>query len=237
MSGQFRGQVEDALNGSLVPGAGQIFPGGTPPGKESAVVGRRSDAGLTVDEKGSVVFKTYSLTSTGLKVSGDLTLEQWENILKTAGQVYTSLAWIVGDAMLYGHRRFGKDGEDVAKLVGRSPKTIQNWTSICAGIDFSRRREKLHFSIHAIVASMEPELQDQWLDYAQENRLSRRKLELAIEEWRGGNGGNDGSSPLADKSHRKIFNRIWRDLSAGKTPSKDQITHLRRWLDQIERGS
>jgi len=184
---------------------------------------------------GRVTFSKYTITPTGLVITSDLSLEEWENIGQTIRGVNQALPWIVGDLMVYGARVWGKTYEDVAHLVGRSVGTVYNWASVAGSVEFSRRREKLHFSHHVLVAPFDPESQSQWLEHAEENHLSTRKLDAEIKLASGEVTPPEVKSTLGDKSHRRLFNRLWSDVAKGKPINRDQIQHLRHWLDELEK--
>lgn len=44
------------------------------------------------------------------------------------------------------------------------------------------------------------------------------------------------ASPLADKVNHRVLNRVWRAVEQGAPVSREDIAHLRRWLDEVERG-
>jgi hypothetical protein len=61
-----------------------------------------------------------------------------------------------------------------------------NMVYVASRIDPSRRREALSWSSHAEVASLAPAEQDRWLDRAESERMSVRRLRHAIKQDRHG---------------------------------------------------
>lgn len=224
MSDKFKAAF-DSETPPEVPGASKVF-------GEKPVVPRRqkhNDLAVLPFQDGQISFGKYRITPIGLDITGELTLEEWENIGQTIRQVNQALPWLVGDLMVYGNRVWGKTYEDVARLVGRSVKTVYNWANIVGSIEFSRRRETLHFSHHALVAPFDAETQSEWLDFAIQHHLSVHRLDAKIKEAAG------EKDPTPTTSPRQIFNRIWSASQKGKPINRDQIEHLRQWLDELER--
>jgi hypothetical protein len=70
-------------------------------------------------------------------------------------------------------------------------------------VDFSRRREKLPFTHHAVVASLEPDAQEYFLAQAEDKGWSKRQLECAIEAWEKGENPDGDNSAYHDSETAK----------------------------------
>ena len=119
--------------------------------------------------------------STGLLLDPEVRFEQWERIVVTLVEAELAVAWAIGDALLYGEARFGEAFAQVEATLERaglqrSPETLRVWMWVAGQIAPARRRPSLSFRHHQLVASLEPGEQTRWLDRAERERLSARKL-------------------------------------------------------------
>jgi len=134
-------------------------------------------------------------TSTGLVkrvADGDLllpvdyrkhrTFDEWV----TAGEILKSLdkklQWAIGDWWIAGKQTYGERAEAAARdIFGLEFQTLMNVGSVARKFPPSRRREVLSFAHHAEVAALPAAEQENLLDLAETQGLSRAKLRpLAI---------------------------------------------------------
>jgi hypothetical protein len=102
-----------------------------------------------------------------LELSENLGFDGWRQLGERLAQGHTSLQWWLGDWWQYGSRFNRRD--EIAALFGLEPHTIENYAAVCRRFDVSRRRERLTFSHHAEVASMDiADEQDELLDWCEE---------------------------------------------------------------------
>ncbi len=201
----------------------------------------------TANDDGTLQIGRFTLTPTGLRVSRGATREEWEDVGKRLRSVGKAWVWLVADWMAYGQRQWKVTFEDASLLVGRSVKTLYNWSSIAQNVDISRRREKLDFSHHAEVAKLNPEDQTYWLTQADaKSRWSVSKLSQAIEAWL--SGAPPTPSTEVDPYGAKNFNRNARRVArmvdrvgaGGQLNPKEiektlrNIEIARAWLEQAE---
>jgi len=126
----------------------------------------------------------------------------------------------------------------VAATTGYEVPTLYNFASVARSIDFSLRSEKLSFGHHRLVVAMAPELQRQWLEYAEANNFSISQMRKAIE-------GQppalpDGKDPVSkfQRAFLPFQQRINRALrKAGQGDRRKIANWLREEADRIERGS
>jgi hypothetical protein len=93
---------------------------------------------------------------------------------------------MLGDWLAFGIERVEKRSwdhsiyDEAVAVTGYDIGTLQNLASVARSVDVSRRREKLSFSHHVEVASLDEALQRLWLDRALEHELSRHELRASI---------------------------------------------------------
>lgn len=129
---------------------------------------------------GSIPAGAFKITSVGLEVETSTTVDEWWRVGKAIFKIETASQWLIGDWIRYGEARFNKSIYEVAELLKRDPKTLQNWSWVCSKFPISRRREKLFFSHHEAVAKRPVEQQDLILDAAAAEGWSLREMRQQI---------------------------------------------------------
>lgn len=122
--------------------------------------------GIIKRDDGSLEVSNIRIHRTGLEFVGDVSEDEYEIFGQTLLQIDTAYQWIVGDYLAYGVDNNYGMAKDFAETLGREPKTISNWVSICRQVTSSHRWEDLSFKHHEYVASLSPEEQDYWLEKA-----------------------------------------------------------------------
>jgi hypothetical protein len=183
------------------------------------------DAGIksVVEADGTLVVGNYKLTSVGL-IDNGATADEWEHLGIYFSNVNKAWVWLVADWLISGERVHGKSYDEAAEIIRKSIGTLYNWGSVAKRVEISRRREKLDFTHHVAVAPLEPEWQVYWLDWAERQQWSKRRLEAMIQEYPDGipNGVLPGPAPsvpdltpggelpLVSKKERRVFNKAVR---------------------------
>lgn len=134
---------------------------------------------LVTLEDGSNQLGTYIVTRLGLK-SGGLNEAEWLEFGRLLKQFDGSLQWIIGDWLVEGELKWGKKYEQACALTNLAYDTVKDYAYVCRNVQLSVRTDNLEFGHHKLIASMEPELQKQWLDYAIQERMSVARMRLAI---------------------------------------------------------
>ncbi len=187
--------------------------------------------GLVVTDDGTIPAKGFQITRTGLMRYDNATRDDWMNVGAALLMMKNALQWLVGDWLLFGHTVYGVTYEEAAEQLGREIGTLYNWVSVCSAIDFSRRREKLSFSIHLEVAKLPPEQQDYWLARAEAEGWSQRTLRAEM------NGGVlPAREPAVNDDLRWLMKHGGRARGERKRSEiRARIGRLRLWLDALER--
>jgi hypothetical protein len=82
--------------------------------------------------------KKVSVSRLGMRFNGNLSVEEWQDLAVSIGELATSIAFIVGDWLVYGQNLFGKDGYPDKKVdhpsyqlsikaTGLDLSTLQNY--------------------------------------------------------------------------------------------------------------
>jgi hypothetical protein len=138
-----------------------------------------------------------TVSSTALVCSRELPLHEWKSLGCTLSKLDCSIKWWLGDWWHYGLHRYGERKamatvedtfarENDSPMYGRAFGTLMNYGSVAGSVATSRRREVLSFSHHVLVAPLEPDEQEYFLNIAVEGDgnkpLSVRGLERKMYE-------------------------------------------------------
>jgi hypothetical protein len=116
------------------------------------------------------------LTETSWAPGGGLRIEDWVRHGRTLGAIGRGSGWWIGDWVRFGNARYGEKYDIAARITGYDTQSLMNMAYVASRFDSSRRREKLSFSHHAEVAALPLDEQERWLDRAERERLSCRRL-------------------------------------------------------------
>jgi hypothetical protein len=105
-----------------------------------------------------------------------LTLADWAHQGRWLGALGRACHWWIGDWIRYGNARYGERYDAAVRLTGYDVQSLMNMAYVASRFEISRRREKLSWSHHAELASLEPHDQHRWLDRAEAEGLSVRRL-------------------------------------------------------------
>jgi hypothetical protein len=105
---------------------------------------------------------------------------QWVAVGRRLGGISRSNQWWLGDWLRYGTAKWGERYVEAAKITGYDVRSLANIASLAGCFEMSRRRDNLSWSHHAVVATLEPDEQDRWLDLAAAGRLSVADLRIEL---------------------------------------------------------
>ncbi len=121
-------------------------------------------------------------TPTGLILAKDLTFEEWGAIGSSFGTALQTAAWCIGDWMVYGERKWGKQlvmaGEafdpkstripselfdQAITATGLDRQTLSQYASVCRKIPMDERRIHLSFGHHRLLAPLPSPQRLEWM--------------------------------------------------------------------------
>lgn len=138
---------------------------------------------ITADMESVTVAPFIETTPTGLILSKDLTFAEWAAIAGNFGKALQTAAWCIGDWMVYGERKWGKqlllEGADfdpkkpdripsqvfdmAIASTGLDRQTLSQYASVCRKIPREERRIHLSFGHHRILAPLPTPQRLEWL--------------------------------------------------------------------------
>jgi hypothetical protein len=123
----------------------------------------------------------------------DLDAPEWIAAGHRIGAIGRCIQWVIGDWLAFGNAKFGERYTRASKITGYDTQTLMNMVYVASRFEVSRRREKLSWSHHEALASMEPGEQEVWLDQAGAHRWSVADLRMMLRQMRLDRHGEEGS--------------------------------------------
>jgi len=122
------------------------------------------------------------ITKNSLKLSENLTFEEWQQIGKQLQLMHGSIGFWIGDWLNFGEKKYGETYTQAVEETGLEVQTLMNYKWVAGAIEISRRRDDLSFSCHHEIASAPQEQQDILLEKAVKENLSSREVRDIIKE-------------------------------------------------------
>jgi hypothetical protein len=137
-----------------------------------------------------------TISRIGMQINGELSQEEWQELAASLGEVASSIAFIVGDWLVYGQSLFGTDGFPDKKVDNRSYQialaatgldlsTLQNYAYVSRSIPYSLRSERLSWEHHRLLAKLPDGDKQGWIDACVAEvdagrRMSTRRLRKSL---------------------------------------------------------
>ena len=148
---------------------------------------------LTLNEK-------VAITPLGLQFRTDLTFEEWSALAGQIGGALRSMAFVLGDWLVYGEEHFEKQlllpgfeasacrrisaerYDHAHTATGLDRVILKNYAYVSRRVPLSLRNDILSWEHHRVVAKLQPEDQKRWLGVAatEEDKLSSRRLRVSV---------------------------------------------------------
>lgn len=135
---------------------------------------------LTVGGNGELKLGKFTLSVAGIAVTGSPRFDEWATTYAVVERIESGVMWWLGDLLNYGENAYGEAFSQVLNASGYREGTLRNAKWVAASVPASRRREAIPFSLHQEVASLTPAKQDEYLDKAANEGLTRAELRRAI---------------------------------------------------------
>lgn len=129
---------------------------------------------VPVEDSSAIVFggrplaqvaNRMKVTRVGLAVQAR-DFEEWESFGRVLKEIQDGLQFAIGDWLLQGERRWGARYASVAEEMGFKIASLKQFVWVCRNVQLSIRIDDLKFGHHALVASIEPNMQRHWLTRA-----------------------------------------------------------------------
>jgi hypothetical protein len=100
----------------------------------------------------------------------------WLAVGRRLGVIGRGSQWWIGDWLLFGTSKFGERYLEASKVTGYDIKSLRNMRYISSRFDPSLRRDDLSWSHHALLAALDADEQQYWLDRAAADRFTVEDL-------------------------------------------------------------
>lgn len=194
---------------------------------------------LAVTEQGIIPARNFQLTPTGLLMEESATENDWETVGAAIFRIEGASQWLIGDWLNYGEVRFKHPLEQIASLLNRDPKTLQNYSWVASSLPHSLRREMLSFGHHMLVAGDRlPEVEkDRWLGEAERYGWTVNQMRQAMKKKR--SKGRRAASPMMifQKRVLRLFEKSADLFTAADTSEKREMAEaLQAIVDRLKQG-
>lgn len=204
-----------------------------------------------------------TVTPTGLRFDADLTFEEWSAMAPQIGTALKSMAFVIGDWMIYGEEKFAvqpcipgledqrhvrvssANYEATQAATGLDPATLKTYAYVSRRVPMSLRNNLLSWEHHKVVAKLATDKQAEWLATAAAadsgERISVRRLRASITSGRVLSA-EELSVPPSEQgvtNHIPSINRLcgwWKQIGGTdwiKTRSREQIAALLRDFEPV----
>jgi hypothetical protein len=133
--------------------------------------------------------ESFQLMKSGLAANGSPSITEWLQVGKALKEAHGATQWWIGDWLNYGERAYGEAYTQAINELGLSYGHLANLKYCANRIGISLRNENLSWNHHKIVAPLEPDEQEYWLQKAAEGNSkpwSVATLRAAIRDSRNG---------------------------------------------------
>jgi hypothetical protein len=129
---------------------------------------------LDLEDAGAITLTSLTLTDT------EMEYDSFESVGAFLGWIKAWSSWAIGDWLNFGEGVYGERWAQAAGKTRLSPDTLQHYQFVCRQIPETRRRPELSFSVHAVVARLDPKEQTYWLKKAVQKDWGEKELRQAI---------------------------------------------------------
>lgn len=162
--------------------------------------------------RGELAAGPFRFVEGQMLVVSEPTEQEWHMACAAVGRAANSALWWYGDLLAFGYANYGEVASQW-EPDSLALSTLYSARYVSEKVPPEVRRPHLGWEIHHTVASMNPEDQERWLQWADENRPSVRAFRRAVRNERAGNGHWDQEK--ATERLQAYIERLTEELPAG----------------------
>jgi hypothetical protein len=199
----------------------------------------------------------FKITPMGLAQTSPLNMEEWQNLGAYLGSAARSMAFVIGDWLMFGNTLLGTAGqgadcpqtnilEIAAACTGLDIPTLEAYAHVSRNVPIEWRNERLSWEQHRVIAKLPPNDRLQWINtcVVEEDcgrRMTLRRLRKSINLGRIATPADLEPDP-SDKgieNHLTYVNRLavwWRHMQGDLFLSKstyEQRQAIKRDLEPV----
>ncbi|ANW16788.1 LmbU family transcriptional regulator [Streptomyces clavuligerus] len=111
-----------------------------------------------------------------LRIPAGLPFDSWCRLGSQIKRVSESSVWWLADWLVFGEEEYPDRYQVVIKRTSLSYQTLRNYAWVARKFPVARRRDALSLQHHAETAALPADEQDRWLERAERERWSARRL-------------------------------------------------------------
>jgi len=147
------------------------------------------------DDTPIMTLKRIQFTRTAAIIPSRLSIEDWNEVTETVGQLREVSRFWQGDLLNAGEKRYGQKYAQALDAFGLDPGSLRNIVSVAAKFPPERRRVELTWTHHRAVSSLPDDQADKLLDRAIADGFSATELTAIVREIKAGTGNIDTIAP------------------------------------------
>ena len=124
------------------------------------------------------------MTRVGLIIPRSVGFTDWKRAGSQLNELTSAYSWCLGDWLVYGKKNYADRYVVAIRAAGLQYQTLRNYAWVARRFEMSRRRGNLTFQHHAEVASLPVDEQERWLDLAELDAWTSKKLRLELRQQR-----------------------------------------------------
>lgn len=198
---------------------------------------------LALSNGGEFIVGGYRLSHVGLvRVSEDVNEDDLQALGTILLRFADSIQWLIGDWLNEAQLFEWGDLEQVARQFRKSVKTLRNWKSVALSVPYDVRHPDLEYNHHMVVQGMTADEQHYWLQSAANGDVipgtdERKRWSVAKlrDEIAGRTALPRPAKRKQQREYKQRFGRVWQAVSNDLTPDLEDISALKKWLNELEK--
>lgn len=238
-----RRNLEDAISNTGNGNMPNAFPApkiNMPVPRRAAQAIQASDKAIMIQNDGTMQIAGCVMSGAGLDVPSNITEEDLRQVTEVLLRMEDRLQLYIGDALVAAENLGYGSITSLAERMGRQPKTLWNWKTVCANVRTALRRAVLAkyphsktptISHYEIIMGLPEEEQSDWLEKLLQNDWSVMQFRTEV----AGKSLGDGTRITKEERYHNTLSeyKSWL-LRQNKKQRRAEVTMLRALLDELE---
>lgn len=120
--------------------------------------------------------ESVRITPTGVVFIGELSYEEWEQLVALSTKMKDAFQWAIGDALNYGESRYGEKYANAMEITGLTYPALANFCWVARAVPVENRNAMLSWTHHRVVSKLPHDQQKQMLSEAENKNWSSEVL-------------------------------------------------------------
>jgi len=191
-------------------------------------------------DSAAIVIPGCKIYPMGLEIDPNTPIEKWGAISKFWKKLTGASKFWIGDWINFGEAMYGEMYSQFMDETGLAYQTLKDVRWVADKVERSRRRDRLSFEHHKEVAGLIATEQVKWLEIAEEQKLSHKRLRKSIAAGRVVDEDDESESESKDKGLKLIegwtcFANTWiKEQTSALPVSEWEEERLEKTLKQLQ---